>query len=199
MSRGVDRLGVGKEDPAYKRFIISTCQQKKRPVRSKHGKIHQIWMCYTNPFHVRRNMSRFWSFPLISFWPNPAMSPLTNGLTPHEVQRQKRRGWNYLFITPVEPHLLTELFHSPPGPVEECRAQHAGPWLRESCFSCFVLKGSSVSTAAGALHRGAAECCLTHKFGYAGPIKKERGGGKEAKFTEFRGIICAAQLGHLYW
>lgn len=107
------------------------------------------------------------------------MSPLTNGLTPHEVQRQKRRGWNYLFIAPVEPHLLTELFHSPPGPVEECRAQHAGPWLRESCFSCFVLKGSSVSTAAGALLRGAAECCLTHKFGYAGPIKKSvsEGGG----------------------
>lgn len=95
------------------------------------------------------------------------MSPLTNGLTPHEVQRQKRRGWNYLFIAPVEAHLLTELFHSPPGPVEECRAQHAGPWLRESTLFMLCVEG-------------AAECCLTHKFGSAGPIKRARGekGGK---------------------
>lgn len=103
------------------------------------------------------------------------MSPLTNGLTPHEVQRQKRRGWNYLFIAPVEPQLLTELFHSPPGPVEECRAQHAGLGSGSPCFSCFVLNRSSVSTAAGALLRGAVERCLTHKLGCTGPIKQVRG------------------------
>lgn len=55
-------------------------------------------------FHVGRNMSRFQSFPLISFRPNLAVSPLTNGLTPHEVQRHRQRGGkggNYLFIAPV--------------------------------------------------------------------------------------------------
>lgn len=92
------------------------------------------------------------------------MSPLTNGLTPHEVQRQERRGWNYLFIAPVEAHLLTELFHSPPGPVEECRAQHAGPWLWESMQSA-ASPTNLVS---------------------AGPIKRARG-EKEAKFIEFGG------------
>lgn len=50
-------------------------------------------------FHVRGNMSRFWSFPLISFRPNLAVSLLTNGLTPHEVQQRGKE--NYLFIAPV--------------------------------------------------------------------------------------------------
>ena len=45
-------------------------------------------------FHRPRNMSRFWSFPLISFLLDLALSTRTNVLTPHEVHL----GGNYLFI-----------------------------------------------------------------------------------------------------
>lgn len=188
---GVSRVGVGKGDPTYKRFIISTCQQKKRAVRRKHGKIHQIWMCYTNPFHVRRNMSRFWSFPLISFWPNPAMSPLTNGLTPHEVQQQKRRGWNYLFITPVEPHLLTEFFHSPPRPGRGVQGQARGPLVRGvHAFHALYWRGpqsAQQQVLCSARLLSAAKRCLTHKFGCAGPIKR-MGVGRRQSSPSFGGL-----------
>lgn len=62
-------------------------------------------------FHVHRNMSRFWSFPLISFRPNLALSLLTNGLTPHEVQW--RWGGELSFHRSSGPGLLTELLLSP--------------------------------------------------------------------------------------
>lgn len=62
-------------------------------------------------FHVHRNMSRFWSFPLISFRPNLAVSLLTNGLTLHEVRQQK--GGELSFHRSSGPCLLTERFFSP--------------------------------------------------------------------------------------
>lgn len=98
------------------------------------------------------------------------MSALTNGLTPHEVQRQERRGWNYLFIAPVEAHLLTELFHSPPRPGRGVQGPARG------------LLAPGVDAFHALCWRG----CLTRKFGNAGAIKKS-GWRKEAKFTEFGG------------
>lgn len=93
-----------------------------------------------------------------------------------------RRGGGGIIFSSLQWNLTCWLSSSilPPA-----RSRSAGPSTRalgsgSPRFSCFVLKGSSVSTAAGALLRGAAECCLTHKFGYAGPIKKTEGekGGK---------------------
>lgn len=90
-------------------------------------------------FHVRRNMSRFWSFPLISFRPNLAVSPLTNGLTPHEVQRHRRGGGgNYLFIAPVALARWLSLSFLP-RLVGECRGQYAGPRCLENTLLCAMV------------------------------------------------------------
>ena len=69
-------------------------------------------------FHGHRNMSRFWSFPLISFRPDMPLSPLINGLTPHEV---RAGGIIFSSLLRSGPGSLTELSLSPwpmqsPGP-----------------------------------------------------------------------------------
>lgn len=149
MSRG------GKRDPTHKRFIIWTCQQK-RAVQSEHGKVHQIWMCYTNPFTFTETWAGFevsHSYPFGPIWLCHCSQMVWR-----RMRSSDSRGENYLFIASVALACwLSSSFLT--GLVGECRAQHAGPWPRESTLFMLCLNQSSVSTAASNLLGGDASCC----------------------------------------
>lgn len=105
-------------------------------------------------FHDRRNMSRFWSFPLISFWSNLAVSLLTNDLTLHEVQRQW--GGELSFHRSSGPGLLTEPFLSP-----QAGQGVQSPWTLgpgNPHFSCFVEAALSQHSSRQSVG-WAASCC----------------------------------------
>lgn len=95
-------------------------------------------------FHIHRNMSSFWSFPLISFRVNLAQLVLTNGLTLHVVHRHWWCWWgqNYLFIALVVlARWLNQSFL--PGAIRDSRADPHRPWtsgihtLRSLCAEVF--------------------------------------------------------------
>lgn len=54
-----------------------------------------------------------------------------------------RRGGGGIIFSSLQWNLTCWLSSSilPPGPVEECRAQHAGPWLRESTLFMLCVEG----------------------------------------------------------
>lgn len=104
-------------------------------------------------FHVGRNMSRFWSFPLISFRPNLAVSPLTNGLTLHEVQRPRRGEGGIIFSSLQWPLPADWACPFSPGWSESAGAR---TWALGPCKTHFCVPWSSVNTTAGNLLVGAA-------------------------------------------
>lgn len=150
-------------------------------------------------FHVCRNMSRFWSFPLISFRPNLAVSLLTNGLTPHEVQQ--RWGGELSFHRSSGPGLLTEPFLSPLAGRE---VQSPSRWpLAPGIHTCHalcsaVLRQHSSRQSVG----GAAGCCRPPTWSANFDIWSQdschikRAKKKKAKFMEFEGISWSS-LSHL--
>lgn len=149
MSRG------GKRDPTHKRFIIWTCQQK-RAVQSEHGKVHQFWMCYTNPFTFAETWAGFevsHSYPFGPIWLCHCSQMVSR-----RMRSSDSRGENYLFIASVALACwLSCSFLT--GLVGECRAQHASPWPRESTLLMLCVNQSSVSTAASNLLGGDASSC----------------------------------------
>lgn len=116
-------------------------------------------------FHIHRNMSRFWSFPLISFRPNLALSLLTNGLTLHEVQ-ELGGGWGCWII-------FSSLQWPWPAdwaiPFSLGQSGSAKPTVRafgpgNPCFFILCLLQFSVNTTAGNLVGGAASCLWLHTW-----------------------------------
>lgn len=153
-------MGRGrKRDSTHKRFIIWTCQQK-RVVQSEHGKVHQFWMCYTNPFTFTETWAGFevsHSYPFGPIWLCHCSQMVWRCMRSSNRRVVVVVG-NYLFIAPVA--LACWLRGSfLPRLVGECRAQHAGPWPQESTLFMLCVNRSSVSTGAGNLPGGDASCC----------------------------------------
>lgn len=74
-----------------KRFIIRVTlfeHVHKKGCPGKHGKIHQKMNVLYKSFHGPRNMSGFWSFPLISFLLDLSLSGFANG--PQHCMRSAR-------------------------------------------------------------------------------------------------------------
>lgn len=97
-TRNRTREQGGKRGPTHKRFIIWTCQQK-RAVWSEHGKVHQIWMCYTNPFTAAETWAGFevsHSYPFGPIWLCHCSQTVWRCM-----RSWAGRGENYLFIAPV--------------------------------------------------------------------------------------------------
>lgn len=128
----------GGREPRHKRFIIWTCQQK-RTVWTEHGKVHQFWMCYTNPFTFAETWAGFevsHSYPFGPIWPC------------HHSQMVWRRmrssdtggggGGNYLFIAPVALARWLSLSFLP-RLVGEYRGQYAGPRCLENTLLCAMV------------------------------------------------------------
>lgn len=140
----------GKRDPTHKRFIIWTCQQKTA-VQGKHGKVHQIWMCYTNPFTSIEIWAGFevsHSYPFGPIWLCHCSQMVWRRMRSCGCGRV---GGGLSF-------LLTELFLSARAR-EKGTGQCTGPWPLESTLSSLCVSQFSVSTAAGSLLSGAASCC----------------------------------------
>lgn len=148
-------------------------------------------------FHVRRNMSRFWSFPLISFRPNLAVSPLTNGLTPHEVQRQW--GGELSFHRSSGPSLLTEPFLSPQAGrgVQSPPRGPLAPGIHTFHALCAAVLSQHSSKQSARWGCGLLPAShLTPKLWFlvTGHIKKAK--KKKAKFMGFQ-RISQSSLSHL--
>lgn len=166
---------------------------------TKNGCPGQTWESPSNlnvlykSFHVHRNMSRFWSFPLISFWPNLALSLLTNGLTPHEVLWLWEGGGGLSF-------LLTELFLSARAR-EKATAQRTGPWPLEStlswlCVSWFFSQHSSRQSASWGCEL--LPTSLNFEFWSHNSIQVKTTNETKAKLMEVLGISHSLLLHHPY-
>lgn len=142
----------GGREPRHKRFIIWTCQQK-RTVWTQHGKVHQSWMCYTNPFTFAETWAGFevsHSYPFGPIWPCHHSQMVWRRM--RSSGAGGGRGEGGIIFSSLQwpfPRWLSLSFL--PRLLAECRGQHAGPRPLENTL---FVRGGPRWTTAGNLFGG---------------------------------------------
>lgn len=141
----------GKRARQHKRFIIWTRQQKKG-CPGEHGKVHHIWMCYTNPFTDPETWAGFevsHSYPFCLIWLCQRtqtvwrrMRSVLGELSFHRpTEWVQRADWAALSLLPavgpglftlcVQPSSINTSLLAFPGLLSGAVSHHLSPW----CFN----------------------------------------------------------------